>query len=78
MAGIPEALRAYGLERTPFAMLSRGRAGLRGKTLIISLPGSRNAVDESLNALFPGILHAFPMMRGEGHSGSGADRDRIR
>jgi molybdenum cofactor biosynthesis protein MoaC len=70
MPGIPEALRAYGQERTPFAMLSRGRAGLRGKTLFVTLPGSLKAVEESLQALFPGILHAFAMIRGEGHSES--------
>jgi cyclic pyranopterin phosphate synthase len=65
--GIPEAIRAYGQNRTPYSMLSRSRAGIRGKTLIINLAGSRNAVFESLNAIFPGVLHAFPMIRGEGH-----------
>ena len=72
VSGIPEAIRSYGQERTPFAMLSRGRAGLRGNTLIITLPGSTKAVNESLQALFPGLLHAFAMIRGEGHSGQGA------
>lgn len=65
--GISEAARAYGQERTPFAMLSRGVAGVRGKTLIVSLPGSRNAVAEGLDALFPALLHSFAMMRSEGH-----------
>lgn len=64
--GIPEALRAYGQLRTPYAMLSRAVAGLRGNTLIINLPGSRKGVAESLDALFPALLHAFPMIRGEG------------
>jgi cyclic pyranopterin phosphate synthase len=65
--GIPEALRSYGQERTPFAMLSRGKAGIRGRTIIINLPGSERAVTESLNALFPGLRHAFPMLWGGGH-----------
>lgn len=65
--GIPEASRSFGQERTPYAMLSRGKAGLRGKTLIVNLPGSKNGVRESLDALFPGILHSFTMIWGGGH-----------
>jgi molybdenum cofactor biosynthesis protein MoaC len=65
--GIPEAARSYGLERTPFSMLSRAKAGIRGKTLIVNLPGSKKGVADSLNALFPGLLHSFKMMWGGGH-----------
>jgi molybdopterin biosynthesis enzyme MoaB len=65
--GIPEALRAYGQELTPFAMLSRSRAGIRGNTIIVNLPGSRRGVEVSLDALFPGILHAFKMLWGGSH-----------
>ncbi len=65
--GIPEALRAYGQTRTPFAMLSRGKAGLRGATLLVNLPGSPKGVEESLDALFPGVHHAFAMIEGGGH-----------
>jgi len=63
--GIPEILRSYGHERTPYAMLSRGRAGISKNTIIINLPGSRRGVSESLNALFPGLFHAFPMLWGK-------------
>lgn len=69
--GIAETARAYGQERTPYAMLSRGRAGIRGHTIIINLPGSAKAVAESLDALFPGLLHAFTMLAGGGHSDNG-------
>ena len=65
--GLVETARAYGQRRTPRAMLSRGRAGVRGGTLIVNLPGSRKGVAESLDALFPGMLHAFHMLWGEGH-----------
>jgi cyclic pyranopterin phosphate synthase len=65
--GIVEAARAYGQERTPYSMLSRSRAGVRGRTLIVNLPGSKKGVADSLNALFPGLLHAFKMIGGGGH-----------
>ena len=65
--GIAEALRAYGQERTPYSMLSRGLAGVRGQTIIVNLPGSRKGVRESLDALFPGIVHAFKMLWMGGH-----------
>lgn len=65
--GIMEAARCFGQRRTPYAMLSRGLAGQRGKTLIVNLPGSSGGVEESLDAIFPAILHAFKMLRGLGH-----------
>ena len=72
--GVAEAARAYGQDRTPHAMLSRGKAGLRGRTLIISLPGSPQGVTESLDALLPGLLHAFSMIEGQGHeAGKGGE-----
>ena len=76
--GIAEAVRAYGQERTPYSMLSRARAGIRKKTLIINLPGSPKGVAESLDALFPGLLHAFKMLAGEGHPSSSADEEKVR
>lgn len=65
--GIMEAGRAYGQSRTPYAMLSRGLAAQRGKTLIINLPGSSNGVQETLAAIFPAVLHGYPMMEGGSH-----------
>ena len=65
--GLPEAIRGLGRERTPYASLSRGQAGLRGATLIVNLPGSPGGVEDSLDALFPALLHALRMIRGEGH-----------
>ena len=67
--GFVEALRSSGLQRTPFSMLSRGRAGLRGKTLIINLPGSESAVREALDVLLPILRHVFGTMEGEKHAG---------
>ncbi len=65
--GIAEAARVYGQERTPLAMLSRAKTGIRGTTLIINMPGSRKAVAESFEALFPAVLHSFAMIAGGGH-----------
>jgi len=67
--GITEMVRAYGSQRTPYAMLSRSLCGQRGETLIINLPGSSRGASESMDALLPGLLHAFPMIRGGGHAG---------
>ncbi len=65
--GIMEAARSFGQKRTPYAMLSRGLAGQRGNAIIVNLPGSSRGVEESLDAIFPAILHAYKMMRGAGH-----------
>jgi cyclic pyranopterin monophosphate synthase len=65
--GIEEAARSHGQERTPFSMLSRGRAGIRGRTLIVNLPGSPRGVSESLDAILNGLPHAFLMIDGGGH-----------
>ncbi len=68
--GIAEAIRKFGKDRTPFAMLSREVSGIRKQSLIINLPGSARGVEESLQALFPGLLHAYSMMHGGGHDDS--------
>ena len=67
VTGISETLRAYGQKRTPLSMLSRGIGGVRGSTVIVNLPGSVRAATESLDSLFPGILHIFRMLEGRGH-----------
>ena len=67
ISGVAEILRAYGQRRTPLSMLSRAVAGIRGTTVIVNLPGSVKGVSESLDALFPGILHIHKMLAGYGH-----------
>lgn len=65
--GIEEAIRNYGQERTPLAMLSRSVAGVKEKTLVLGLPGSTKGVEESMDAVFPSILHLFKIFRGARH-----------
>jgi cyclic pyranopterin phosphate synthase len=67
LIGVEEVLRRYGQDRTAFSMLSRGVVGIRGKTLIVNLPGSQKGVEDGIAAVFPAIFHIFRMMRGEGH-----------
>jgi len=62
--GIAEAMRIQNLAITPRAMLSRGIAGLRGKTLIINLPGSPKAVEENLKVILPALEHALQTSSG--------------
>lgn len=69
--GIPEAIRAKSLEITPKAMLSRAAAGIRGKTLIINLPGSPKAVRESLEVVMPVLSHAVETLSGNTQSCGG-------
>jgi molybdenum cofactor synthesis domain-containing protein len=64
--GIPEAMRARSLSKTPMAMISRATAGIRGRTLIINLPGSERAVRECLEVIQPVLGHAVEVLRGEG------------
>lgn len=63
--GIAEAARSYGMEHMPYAMLSRSVAGMKGRTLILALPGSTRGAEESMDALFPYLLHLFRVMEEE-------------
>ena len=65
--GIAEASRNYGQDRTPFSMLSRSVAGVKDKTLVLALPGSTKGASESMDALFPALLHIFRIFKGARH-----------
>ena len=62
--GFAEAMRAVSLSKTPMAMLSRATAGVRGRSLIINLPGSPKAVRECLEVVLPAIPHAVDIIKG--------------
>ncbi|HNW85798.1 MAG TPA: MogA/MoaB family molybdenum cofactor biosynthesis protein [Candidatus Limiplasma sp.] len=62
--GIPEAMRAASLSVTPRAMLSRAAAGIRGRSLIVNLPGSPKAAAENLSAVLNTLAHGLEMLRG--------------
>ena len=63
--GMGEAMRAASLGKTPFAMLSRAVAGVRGRTLILNLPGSPRGAVENLAAVWPAIPHAVKKLQGD-------------
>jgi molybdopterin adenylyltransferase len=62
--GLAEAMRAMGAERNPYAWLSRGVAGMSGKTLIVNLPGSLRGAEESLAVILPLLRHALEVVAG--------------
>jgi len=62
--GIAEAMRAASLKKTPYAMISRAVAGVRGETLIINLPGSPKAVRETLSLILSVLPHAIEKIKG--------------
>jgi molybdopterin adenylyltransferase len=66
--GIPERMRAEGTKKTPYAALSRGLCGIRGKTLILNLPGSPSGATESLGAVIGLLGHIIDLLDGKtGH-----------
>ena len=64
--GIPEAMRSLGMAKTPRAMLSRAVAGIRGRALIVNLPGSPRAVRECLDFVVDELEHGLAVLRGKG------------
>jgi molybdenum cofactor synthesis domain-containing protein len=76
--GIAEAIRAAGREKVPTAVLSRGVAGVSGRTLVVNLPGSTGGVKDGLAVLAPLVVHAVDQIRGGDHpTEEAADHDRM-
>jgi molybdenum cofactor synthesis domain-containing protein len=65
--GIEEVIRNYGQVRTPYAMLSRSVAGTYKDALVLAIPGSTKGARESMEAIFPHVLHVFRIFKGERH-----------
>ncbi|MCH2236092.1 MAG: bifunctional molybdenum cofactor biosynthesis protein MoaC/MoaB [Crocinitomicaceae bacterium] len=65
--GIEEAIRSYGQNRMPYAMVSRSVAGSIGGMLVLAIPGSTNGARESMDAIFPEVLHVFGVLKGKRH-----------
>jgi molybdopterin adenylyltransferase len=77
--GIAEAMRQEGLKHTPMSMISRAVVGVRGRTLIVNLPGSERGVRQNLAYVLPVLSHAVEMLRGEpgDHLATGGDVERL-
>jgi molybdopterin adenylyltransferase len=73
--GLAEVLRFEGYHKTPLAVISRGVAGIRGRTLVVNLPGSPRAVREGMETLAPILPHAIKMLRGV-ETGHGEETSR--
>lgn len=66
--GIEETIRRYGQDRMPYAMLSRSIAGTINDSLLLGLPGSTKGAEESMDAIFPAVLHVFGILKGMRHN----------
>ena len=75
--GIPEKMRVTGAAKTPLAALSRGICGIRGKSLILNLPGSPKAAVESLQAVLDILPHALELLSGNTGHDIGSSGDRV-
>jgi len=77
--GMAEAMRQEGLKHTPMSMLSRAVVGVRGRTLIVNLPGREQGVRQNLAYLLPVLSHALEMLGGEAadHSATCEGEDRL-
>jgi molybdopterin biosynthesis enzyme MoaB len=64
MPGISEIVRVKGFEHTPMSVLSRAKAGIRGKTVIVNFPGSPRAIEQSFDLLVPALSHCIEILRG--------------
>ena len=65
--GVEEAIRSYGQQRMPYAMLSRSVVGMAANTLLMALPGSTGGVTDAMQAVFPHVLHLFKVLKGDRH-----------
>jgi len=65
--GLAEALRRYGQDQTPYAVLSRGLVGMAGQSLVVNLPGSTGGVRDGLSVLGPLLGHIVSQLRGGDH-----------
>jgi len=75
--GLPEAMRAASVAKSPHAMLSRARAGIRGRVLIINLPGSPQAATENLEVVLPALEHAVHLLRDDPGSEAGHRKGEV-
>lgn len=74
--GLCEAMRMESLKVTPRAMLSRAEAGIRGKTLIINLPGSPKGAQENFEAILPALAHGIEILQGK--AGECAEEEKVK
>jgi len=75
--GLAEAMRAASVAKSPHAMLSRARAGIRGRVLIINLPGSPQAATENLEVVLPALEHAVHLLRDDPGSEAGHRKGEV-